>query len=218
MRLQSFAITRAGIGRDHNEDHHVRDDGMELYAVADGMGGHPAGEVASRLACAAVRLRRTSAAAHALAHLCILGSAKKNPDQRGMGCTLTTLRASSPGRLTVDHAGDSRCYMVRGGVGCQLTTDHKDGKYLANGVGGNLAFYRGHDSHEVAVRVGDVFLLCSDGIGDHVSADDLAAAVVSVRATQPKNAAELLAHNVLLLALSRGSTDDLTAVIVEVCN
>lgn len=115
----------------------------EVLLVADGMGGHAAGEKASRLAIGHL-VRRLLNSVHwffqgdddnenefiedlqALlkdAHARILRESAKNVDQRGMGTTLTMAHLVWP-RLYVVHAGDSRCYLIRDGVAEQLTTDH----------------------------------------------------------------------------------------------
>lgn len=118
----------------------------EVLLVADGMGGHAAGERASRLAIGHL-VRRMLSSVHWLfqgeeddetkekvfiedlrglfrdAHERILRESAKNAEQRGMGTTLTMAHLAWP-RMYVAHAGDSRCYLIRNGVAKQLTTDH----------------------------------------------------------------------------------------------
>ncbi len=147
-RLSGWALTHVGRVRDHNEDKHLVDEGLQLFAVADGMGGHAAGEVASELALetfieiveagaahvAALReapesrearrevLKLLEAAAHA-ACAAVFEAGRNDERKRGMGTTLCVLLAV-PDRAFIAHVGDSRIYLVRGGKTHQLTQDH----------------------------------------------------------------------------------------------
>jgi PPM family protein phosphatase len=147
-RLSAAALTHVGRVREHNEDGHVVDDELGLYAVADGMGGHAAGEVASRIALETVqRVIREGyarvdayradpqsreaaqsvlklleeAAQGACQAVHDLGTA--DADKRGMGTTLSALLVAD-GQVFVAHVGDSRVYLVRGDRVHQLTQDH----------------------------------------------------------------------------------------------
>jgi len=131
------AATDVGRVRDQNEDAWTAVPGAGLYAVADGMGGHAAGEVASRLAVEAVEeslgdrapdtvagAREVLAAAVRAAGRRIREQARERPERRGMGTTLTAMLLLTDGRGVVAHVGDSRAYRMRGeGLG-RLTRDH----------------------------------------------------------------------------------------------
>ena len=148
--IQFFAETDVGRERDHNEDNFLVDKKLSLFVVADGMGGHAAGEVASALAVRTVHeeLRRerallqdfadgASGAARvtvkellnllefAVHQACkrIYEEARLDPAKRGMGTTLSLLLVSGT-RGFIAHVGDSRIYLVRDGAGRQITEDH----------------------------------------------------------------------------------------------
>ena len=128
MKLVIAAATDVGRVRSANEDSFVIDDDAGLLAVADGMGGHQAGEVASATAIAALRSSSPPAtpidAAIVEANAAVFSRALGDPALRGMGTTLTAavLRRRHPARI--GHVGDSRAYLFRDGVLEQLTVDH----------------------------------------------------------------------------------------------
>jgi serine/threonine protein phosphatase PrpC/CRP-like cAMP-binding protein len=147
MQLRSWALTDVGRVREHNEDGWIIDDDLGLFAVADGMGGHAAGEVASALALRTIRdhlaeqseplnafirepsserraaVRREVEAAVNLACREIYELGQRDAERRGMGTTLTMLLvAGSTGFMA--HVGDSRLYLLRSGNLHQLSEDH----------------------------------------------------------------------------------------------
>jgi serine/threonine protein phosphatase PrpC len=151
MELTFAAATDVGRQRQHNEDNFLIDKKLRLFVVADGMGGHAAGEVASSMAVHEIRnavfknrdlIERYGAAAggsdsieilqmleHAIQSACstVYNQAQADPSQRGMGTTATVLLvAGSPDHLRgfVAHVGDSRCYLVRQQQCHVLTEDH----------------------------------------------------------------------------------------------
>ncbi|MGI8908550.1 MAG: Stp1/IreP family PP2C-type Ser/Thr phosphatase [Candidatus Sumerlaeaceae bacterium] len=147
MKLHSFGITDVGLKRTHNEDNFFRSDELGLYLVADGMGGHAAGEVASSAAIEAIVGfaerhsrddaltwpfgfdQRLSAPANALvsgirlANQTLFSMQQERPELNGMGTTIATLRIAE-GEATLAHVGDSRVYRMRGDDLTQLTSDH----------------------------------------------------------------------------------------------
>ena len=134
MRLSSFATSDVGRMRSGNEDSYFC--GQTVFAVADGLGGHQGGEVAS--AAAVEPLARLdsreftdpSAAAEALANAiregneAILDRAADDPSLYGMGTTVTAAAVAGGRHLQLAHVGDSRAYLLREGALDQLTTDH----------------------------------------------------------------------------------------------
>ena len=133
------AATDAGQVREQNEDAWTAVPDSGLFAVADGMGGHAAGEVASRLAVAALEelagghgappgsvseARRLLAGSIREAGRRIREEGREHPGRRGMGTTLTALVLLAGGRGVVAHVGDSRAYRLRGGRLERLTRDH----------------------------------------------------------------------------------------------
>ena len=135
MRLSSFAGTDVGLARSGNEDSHLR--GRTVFAVADGLGGHQGGEVASAMAVeplAALDGRAfadADEAAEALtaairaANQAILQRGRSDPELWGMGTTVTAAAVAHDRVLQLAHVGDSRAYLLRKGAPLrQLTTDH----------------------------------------------------------------------------------------------
>jgi serine/threonine protein phosphatase PrpC len=134
MRLSSFAETDVGLARSGNEDSYLS--GRSVFAVADGLGGHQGGEVASALAVeplAALDGREFADPAEAATALAeairaaneaIIDRAAGTPDLWGMGTTVTAAAVAGGRLLQLAHVGDSRAYLLRDGTLDQLTTDH----------------------------------------------------------------------------------------------
>lgn len=134
----SAADSDVGRVRAQNEDAYRADQDRGLFIVADGMGGHAAGEVASRLAVRAAteglatlpgeatpeEARERIRASIADANRAILIEGRAHPDQAGMGTTATVLLLSPRGWYVVGHVGDSRAYVVRDGDARRITEDH----------------------------------------------------------------------------------------------
>jgi PPM family protein phosphatase len=147
VRVEAAGDTNVGMKRNHNEDNYAILPDEDLFLVADGMGGHASGEVASQMAIETMRdfFRATGQDPEAtwpykmdktrgyqenrlitgikLANLRIFESAQRNASQRGMGTTMVALLAVDDGVL-VGHVGDSRIYRLREGKLTQLTEDH----------------------------------------------------------------------------------------------
>jgi PPM family protein phosphatase len=206
-----------------------------LAIVADGMGGHQTGEVASRQAVevfrAALKSTRSQtpaamARAAQTANLEVHAAATANPAHHGMGTTLTALVVDDQVGL-IGHVGDSRAYRLRDGVLSQLTHDHswvadrvRQGlltadearrhrwrNVITNALGATETFRL--DLGATEVRTGDRFLLCSDGVSMLVS-EGLMGQILADH--PPKAAAELL----IAEANDRGAPDNVTALVVHV--
>jgi protein phosphatase len=138
MRLAAIGATDVGRKRSQNEDAFLVMPESGLFCVADGLGGHASGEVASRMAVEemAAFFRATDsdppAGAHGdrvaeairLANRAILARARAEPELSGMGTTLVAGYFAEDGPLVVGHVGDSRAYLFRGGELRRLTEDH----------------------------------------------------------------------------------------------
>lgn len=140
MPWEFAAATDRGRRRSSNEDAFVVRPELGFFVVADGMGGHAAGEVASRMAVdtvteqflaarpaalSAAGLEPALAAATAAANRAICERGEREPDKAGMGTTLTALALlPDTDAWRIAHVGDSRAYLLRGGELTQLTTDH----------------------------------------------------------------------------------------------
>ncbi len=140
MRVAAFGLTDVGRRRESNEDDFLLEPGRGLYAVADGMGGHAAGEIASRLAIETLQevlhrddtLVKPMSAEDAAewlrgavveANRRICDSIRLHEERRGMGTTVVALVHSGEDAV-VGHVGDSRMYLLRGGELARMTSDH----------------------------------------------------------------------------------------------
>lgn len=207
-----------------------------LYGVADGMGGHKAGDVASRLAVDEVsRLlidqkpdENTLARAIEQANRVIFREQAESFDLSGMGTTLTMIWEDQD-RMLLGHVGDSRAYLLRGGEMEQISEDHS---MVAEMVRKGLLTPEQAKCHpyrnvitralgsEETVQVdvtlldkqkGDVYLICSDGLSEYVSMPQMR----DILLTRPlEEAADLL----LQLALDGGGRDNISLVIAEVAS
>ena len=235
--------TDTGLVRNHNEDDYIMLPERGVFLVADGMGGHNAGSIASRLCVEAVEdFFATLESQHdpaapfdeelptALmeANKRIFHEAATDPALQGMGTTVVAVRLQGQ-RLTVSHAGDSRVYLFRNGFLRRVTQDHSLSNFLRS-IGrdaeANLAeatmsnvIMRALgleleveiESSGLFVVPGDRILLCSDGLSDLVSGDEISAVVMD---TELKNweAAQRLVE----LALEHGGRDNITVMIVDI--
>lgn len=237
--VPAFAVRAAGKTdpgkkRKHNEDALLVWPEQELYAVADGMGGYAAGEVASRLAVATLERVFTSGehgpleeglpqrgaelvAAVRAANAAIRADAKTDERKTGMGTTVVAARFS-PGRkrVYVAHVGDSRCYRVRDGVLRQLTTDHTLGAVGIQGkAAGKLSRAVGVFDHvEVDLTVdeprpGDRYLLCSDGLSKMLRDDE-------ILETFGADGVEEVAEALIAAANEHGGRDNVSVVVIRV--
>ena len=224
------ALTDVGRRRTVNQDALLADE--RLFAVADGVGGGPGGEVAARLAVDALAagtataltagdLRVLAGDASAAVH----DAAGADPALSGMGTTLTAGLFLPDGRLAIAHAGDSRAYRVRGASPEALTDDHALVAQLV--VGGvitpaqaeahplrNLltrALGRDRDTDfdvfVVDVEPGDVFLFCTDGLTKMLTGDAIAAIVAGAPSLNDAALALVRAAN------AAGGRDNVTVVL-----
>jgi serine/threonine protein phosphatase PrpC len=210
-------------GRTNNEDGFVCATRCGLFAVADGMGGHNAGEVASALALgqlvAALRERRAPQATrtHALvdafgtANRHVFEAAHRNKAHAGMGCTLSAVLLASPSLLVGAHVGDSRVYRLRGSALVQLTRDHAVPampNVLTRAIGTDEAV--DVDTFTTRLASDDVFLLCTDGVTNALS-DRMLARLLAGAHRSPATAVE----GILRAALPT-ATDNVTAVVLRI--
>jgi serine/threonine protein phosphatase PrpC len=209
-------------GRSNNEDGFVCAPRCGLFAVADGMGGHNAGEVASALAldtlAASLRARKALPAAPILAlegafktaNRRIFTAAQRNKEQAGMGCTLSAVLVASP-LLVVAHVGDSRIYRLRGGALVQLTTDHSLPR-MPNILTRAIGTQNDVDVDAFTTRIApeDAFLLCTDGV-TNVLPDPAIARLLGSARRAPESAVE----GILRAALPNAK-DNLTAVVLRI--
>ncbi len=237
MNVVGFASTHIG-RRNNNEDSYCVAPHVGLYAVADGMGGHEGGEVASRLVIdsllhfleRATPMHDPTGAAMELSGAVRWATDRVTAQAFGaleeMGSTVAALWVRDD-RAIIAHVGDSRVYRLRDGVLTQLTRDHSMLNELEQQGSGLLAeLLRDRISHVVTrcisagcnaepdiqvvdLEPGDVFLLCSDGLSDVLAFREL-------EQTLSKNAPTEAHRKLVELAYQRGGSDNITAVVVGI--
>jgi protein phosphatase len=250
-RVDFAGATDVGRVRAHNEDNFVVHPSLPLGVIADGMGGHASGEVASEIAVQTAaefftnsgeldsstfpfrfsdieveRARMTSAVK--LANSKIYETAQADAAKRGMGCTIDAIFFAR-GRFYVGHVGDSRVYRVRAGQLTQITEDHSllndfkrmkemSGQEVENFQHKNVVVRALGLTERVAVDIvvdefaaGDLFLLCSDGLTDMVSDEDVARILGG-----PILDLEAAASQLVAAANQNGGKDNITALLARV--
>jgi PPM family protein phosphatase len=232
MKLVVGAATDVGRVRAGNEDGYLVDDTVGLVALADGMGGHLGGEVASATALealrAAVRAGRPLREAMADANTAVFAKAQTDDALTGMGTTLTAGTMAAGGTLILGHVGDSRAYLLRDGVLRRVTTDHShvqelvdDGQLtddeaavhpMRNIVTRSVGIEPTVDVDVITLElnVDDRVVLCSDGLTDMVHEDEIAAELR--RELDPA----VCAHKLVDRANAAGGVDNITVVVVSV--
>ena len=231
--LRYAARSDRGLVRANNEDSVYA--GARLLALADGMGGHAAGEVASQLVIAALAhldddepggdlLSKLDAAVRE-GNSAIAAHVEADPELEGMGTTLTAILFAG-NRLGLVHIGDSRGYLLRDGELNQITKDDTfvqtlvdEGRITAEEAHSHpqrSLIMRALTGHEVEptlimreARAGDRYLLCSDGLSDPVSHETI------LEALQISDVAES-ADRLIELALRGGGPDNVTVVVADV--
>ena len=231
--MKVYSITDIGRVRQLNEDSYYQPQSGERFcAVADGMGGHNAGEVASAMAVAtyASYMRGVKyitgeaiRAAVARANDVVYNASLAAPEVSGMGTTFTALGMEGRNAY-IAHVGDSRVYLLRGGILKQLTRDHTLVDELVRRGIITAREARVHprrniitralgteprveiDVYPVEMRPGDVFFLCSDGLTNHVSERDIQRTSRSGEGWPEKLRA------LVDIALENGGSDNITAM------
>jgi serine/threonine protein phosphatase PrpC len=250
VQIVSSGLSDVGRVRTNNEDSFRIVEALNLFILSDGMGGEAHGEVASAMAVDVInkyceaekedsgatvldevpanissRTRRLKNGV-AQANFQIFQSAQKNPEQRGMGATITALWLKDT-LLSIAHVGDSRAYLLRNGNLQQLTNDHslvaeqvrrglitpqqaeesEMQSVLLRALGAHPEVEIDADEVEIIPR--DVLLLCSDGLTRMVTEPEIAGALQAE--TVPSAAAERL----IALANENGGVDNITVIVVR---
>lgn len=238
--LRAAARTHPGLVRPSNEDNFVC--GRRVFAVADGVGGHPAGEVASALALEPVAelddradlsgsdLGTALADAVQAGNRRVYDDAEAKPERSGMGTTLTAA-AVGDGRAYLAHVGDSRAFLLRQGEPGlhRLTVDHTPVeqamlagqlspeeadlhpmRHMLDRVVGTEPEVAVDVADPVALTAGDRLLLCSDGLTEAASQEEIARLLTE--SVDPETTADALVR----AALAGGAPDNVTVVVVAV--
>jgi PPM family protein phosphatase len=237
--IHAFGLSDKGCARRDNEDRFAVHEDLALFVVADGMGGHKAGEVAAQLTVDAIveTVRTKASAERSDADLLrisierasdkIRAAALQDDDYAGMGTTVVAARVAS-GRLSVAYAGDSRLYILSRGQLRQVT---QDDTWLATILAADPDADRTTLEHhpmrhlltnavgamaqttvhvvEEAIEDGDVLLMTTDGVHDVM--DEWRLEQVLLEDDDP----QAIAENLVRSALARGSRDNCTAVVAR---
>ena len=236
MKLKWGASTDTGMVRQQNEDSFAAEE--NLFIVADGMGGHNAGEVASALAVTTVMSGgrmgiNTMDEFRDLvqrANTAIYTASLDDSSQRGMGTTLTALSivAGVEPKVLVANVGDSRTYLLRNGSLTRMSVDHSYVQELVNEGIITPEEARVHPRRNIVtralgidrsvavdvfmhtVRTGDRVVLCSDGLVDEVADSEILK--VLTQHTDPQETAEAL----VMVANANGGRDNTTVIVVDI--
>jgi protein phosphatase len=219
--------------RQNNEDALYPDrsgesDGPAVLMVADGMGGHIAGEVASRLAInAAASSNLDPGDRVAAANRAIREEVARQPDLQGMGTTLTLVELTPEGVGRFGHVGDSRAYLLRNGELKQLTEDHTvAAEYVALGQISaeeandhpqshmltrclGLTRFVNVDQFDLELEAGDRLLLCSDGLNSMVAFDGILGSLAG-------GSADEAAWKLVEVANKAGGHDNTSVIVIDV--
>ncbi|WP_144299539.1 PP2C family protein-serine/threonine phosphatase [Elioraea rosea] len=235
LRLESWAATHAGTVRTSNQDTWLMRPEIGLWAVADGAGGHGGGEIASAAVAAALQglpaglsagelLGRARAALIETNAVLRAEAAGRGP--RAMLASTVVMLLVRDGHFACLWAGDSRCYLWRGGALACVTRDHSLVQELVDAGEISPADAEHHPQSNVVTRAvgaddalaldkvtgqvmpGDVFLLMSDGITKALEPAVLAETLAAAEG-------QALADALIALAMTRGSTDNVTALVVR---
>ncbi|GAB48798.1 PP2C family protein-serine/threonine phosphatase [Mobilicoccus pelagius] len=237
LAIDYAARTDVGLVRSRNEDSGYA--GPHLLAVADGMGGHAGGDIASSLVIARLApldgdshgaddaleiLARTLAKANAS----LASAMQKEPELKGMGTTLSALMRCGSTGLALVHIGDSRAFLLRDGAVTQITRDHSFVQSLVDTGRITEEEAEHHPQRSLVTRVltgapedepdlsirqarlGDRYLICSDGLSDYVGRDTIAEVLGS--GLPPDGTTAKLVD----LALRAGAPDNVTVVIGDI--
>jgi protein phosphatase len=232
MRLTAVARTETGQVRENNEDAVAGSD--RLAVVADGMGGHPGGEVASAAAVSLLQAAYTGRsldelhAAVRAANRAIWDRASATDELEGMGTTVCAAGLTDDGCLAIVHVGDSRAYVLRDGALQQLTHDHSVTAELVSRGELSESQARSHplhgyltralgagpdvepDARAYPARAGDRLIMCSDGLFNEVPDSEIASVAAGA------DDIEAAADQLIQLAQDRGGHDNISVVIADV--
>jgi serine/threonine protein phosphatase PrpC len=221
--------THPGKVRDHNEDAIGWDENISLVVLADGMGGHASGEVASDIVRNTViergRAGETLADAIMHAHSAVLAAAAEDVSRTGMGATVVAAR-SIDGNYEIAWVGDSRAYLWRDQTLSPLTRDHSYLEWLITNGQLSEQDARNHPQRNIVTQSvglgdpkpdvvrgrlhsGDKILLCSDGLNDELTDDEIA------RLCAGHTDADDMVNALVDAALEHGGRDNVSVIVAE---
>ena len=248
-RISHWGKTDVGLKREVNEDFFLADANLNLYIVADGMGGHAGGDTASRMAVETIREKISQAKdsdglfvrgavlnespailkvldeAVRTASAAIFEASQSNPELEGMGTT-TTLMLTHGKRAYVAHVGDSRLYQFKNSIFSQVTEDHslvneqiKAGfitpeealhSRFRNIITRSVGFESQvtADTFSFAMKSGDVYLLCSDGLNGMISDEKMGK-------TLRRGKLSTVPTRLVAAANQNGGDDNITVLVIQ---
>lgn len=239
MAISVYGLSDCGRVRDHNEDAFLIEENLNLFGVADGLGGLQAGEVASQTALKELRLfisahkdapstDREDVLKRAFAHINkrVMQLARQRDDHKGMATTLTACWMFNY-NVHIVHAGDSAVFLIRGAKLKRLTREHtlkaavteglvsapKSSPRIWEHILTRCIGYRAEDTPDtmqVKLHDEDVLLLCSDGLLRYVDSDELTS--ICRRLSDLPAAAHILID----LANTKGGLDNITVVLLKI--
>jgi len=228
LAFKVFALSDLGLQREGNEDSGLIS--SKLVAVADGMGGHAGGEVASTIAISALNSKHIDEDSLLTVtkeiDLTIVNRSKSEPNLAGMGTTLTALRINNEA-VELLHVGDTRCYAFAGGKLNQLSHDHTvmqelidqgritpdeavnhpQRSLLTHALMGDSGFDPVIQLYPV--KIGDQFLLCSDGLTSVLSDFEIGKIL-------KKYSGQELVENLVAETKAKGAPDNVTVIWAEI--
>ena len=238
MSARFSSLSHAGLVRSSNQDHTLTDEALGLWAVADGMGGHRAGDLASRLACEALHdsVKRGLSLVEAFerAHVDIRQAQQKLPSAYDMGTTLVAVLETDAG-FDLAWVGDSRAYLLsrngedqqkgrlrlltvdqnvasrlfeRGEITAEQARHHPHRNVLTDCIGQREGIPR-IESKIVRWHQGDRLLLCSDGLSGEVDEADLHDIMAS------NQSLDLICQSLVNQALSAGGADNIAIILLD---
>ena len=236
LSWSSYGITDVGKVRKHNEDSMLEQPETGLWVVADGMGGHAKGDVASQMIVE--NLKKLHEGLNLVRYIddiedCIINVNKKLIETARKSKKKTTIGSTIAAMLAYEQycvymwAGDSRLYRVRDGDMRQITTDHSQveiyieqglisreealvhphGNMITRAVGATEEFFLDMDIQEM--KSGDRYLLCSDGLTKHLTDED-------IHEYMSSGTAEESCKHAIDVTLSRGAGDNVTAIVIDI--
>ncbi len=238
MEIVASGNTHKGMVRQSNEDAYGIYSDLSLYIVADGLGGHAGGEVASRIAVEAIReciastdnaslkIRDSVITAIKKANIKILLESGKKQNLHGMGTTVAVVM-NGGNTAIVAHVGDSRVYLVRGDAITRITKDHTIvEEYIRLGLlTPQDALYHPSkhmlsralgtsgdvdvDVTEIQLQAGDTLILCTDGLTNMISDNEISDVILELSPSPEKITDKLIA-----LANKNGGIDNITVIAI----
>jgi serine/threonine protein phosphatase PrpC len=238
-RVIGFGLTDKGKVRENNEDFFAIAEDRNLFVVADGMGGHKAGEVASRLATESLirylsreKIKEIRGNPAAIQHTVIstfyrvnqevMDEAARTKARKGMGCTMVACLVDGD-TAYISHVGDVRCYLLAGEKFRQITHDHSavaDSDWTVGGdqlqkkrnvvtMGIGFPFSEDPEFHQIPIKSGGKLLLCSDGLWGML--DDKGIGDILGSDESPRE----ICQKMVDLANNAGGKDNVTALVVQ---